>query len=81
MATARNHRLAETLARMQLKERIMAEGSSGGNSGIAFIVGGLVVVVAVLAAIVFMGGIPGGGSKKVDVNISAPAMPSAPEPK
>lgn len=55
--------------------------SGGGNSGIAFIVGGLVVVVAIVAFFMFRGGMPG-TEKKVDVDVnlpevSAPAMPSA----
>lgn len=59
----------------------MADSSSGGGNALAFIVGGLVVVVAIIAVLVFTGG--GGmfgGTKKVDVDISAPALPSAPDP-
>lgn len=60
----------------------MAEGTSssgGGNSGLAFIVGGLVVIVAVLAFMVFSGGLS--HKKQVDVNISAsaPKLPDAPK--
>lgn len=61
----------------------MAENTSGGgNTGLAFIVGGLVVVVAVIAFLLFArGGLPGEETKKVDVDInvpevSAPAAPS-----
>ena len=60
----------------------MAEdtGKSGGNSGLAFIVGGLVVIVAVLAFVMYSGGFT--QKKSVDVNISAsaPKMPEAPKP-
>ena len=59
----------------------MAEGASnsGGNSGLAFIVGALVVVVAVLAFFMMSGGF--GQKKQVDVNISAsaPKLPDAPK--
>lgn len=61
----------------------MAEqtSSSGGNSGLAFIVGGLVVIVAVLAFLMWSGGMT--SKKQVDVNISAsaPKLPDAPAPK
>jgi ABC-type transporter Mla subunit MlaD len=60
----------------------MAEGSNtgGGNAGMAFIVGALVVIVAVLAFLM----VSGGGftqKKKVDVDItaSAPQLPDAPK--
>jgi hypothetical protein len=60
----------------------MAEGTSnsGGNSGLAFIVGGLVVIVAVLAFFMYSGGF--NHKKSVDVNISAsaPKLPDAPKP-
>ena len=60
----------------------MAEGTSnsGGNSGLAFIVGGLVVIVAVLAFFMYSGGF--NQKKSVDVNISAsaPKLPDAPKP-
>ncbi|WP_168075321.1 hypothetical protein [Caulobacter sp. SSI4214] len=56
------------------------ETSGGGNSGLAFIVGGLVVLVAVLAFFMFNGGFS--HKKQVDVNISAsaPKLPDAPKP-
>lgn len=59
----------------------MAEGSRGGsNAGLAFIVGGLLVVVAVLAWFVLgRGGAPDGRDVDVDVNlpeVSAPANPA-----
>ncbi len=60
----------------------MAEGSSnsGGNSGLAFIVGGLVVIVAIIAFFVYSGGFT--QKKSIDVNIAAeaPKLPDAPKP-
>ena len=52
-------------------------GKSGGNSGLAFIVGGLVVVVAVIAFFVYSGGFT--QKKSIDVNVSAtaPQLPDA----
>ena len=55
----------------------------GGNAGMAFIVGALVVVVAVIAYFVFTGGMT--QKKKVDINVSAPQLeapkvPDAPKP-
>lgn len=63
----------------------MAEASSGGgNSALAFIVGGLVVVVLAIAAFMFMGrGITERKSVDVDIhtpNISAPKVPDVPAP-
>lgn len=58
----------------------MAENSSGGgNAGLAFIVGGLVVVVAIVAWFLFArGGAP--DTKQVDVDVSLPEVsaPAAP---
>ena len=57
--------------------------SGGGNTGIAFIVGGLLVVVAVIAWFVFArGGLD--QTKKVDVDVNlpkveAPKLPAAPQ--
>lgn len=53
--------------------------SGGGNSGLAFIVGALVVVVAVLGFMMFSGGFT--QKKSVDINISAtaPKLPDAPK--
>ncbi|MBI1686633.1 hypothetical protein [Caulobacter hibisci] len=53
--------------------------SGGGNGGLAFIVGALVVVVAVLGFLMFSGGLT--QKKSVDVNISAsaPKLPDAPK--
>lgn len=63
----------------------MAENTSssgGGNTGLAFIVGGLVVVLAIVAYFVFVGGAPGTDAKEVNVDVNlpsveAPAAPSA----
>ena len=49
--------------------------NSGGNGGLYFIVGALVVVVALLVVFVSGNGVPFFGSKHVDVKISAPATP------
>ena len=50
----------------------MAEGEGGGNVGVvAIVVIFLVIVLALL--FVFRGGLFGGGTKKVDVEVSAPS--------
>ena len=56
-------------------------GSGGGNAGLAFIVGGIVVVLAIVAYFVFARGGMAPDSKdiNVDVNlpeVSAPAVPT-----
>lgn len=55
-------------------------GGGGGNAGLAFIVGGIVVVLAIVAYFVFArGGAPETKDINVDVNlpeVSAPAAPS-----
>ena len=55
-------------------------GRGGGNSGLAFIVGALVVIVAVIAFVVYSGGFS--QKKSIDVNVSAsvPQLPDAPKP-
>lgn len=55
--------------------------SGGGNAGIAFIVGGLLVVVAVIAFFVFSGGMPN-ANKDIDVDVNLPKVeaPSVPTP-
>ena len=55
--------------------------SGGGNSALAFIVGGLVVIVAILAFLMWSGGMT--HKKQIDVNISAsaPKLADAPAPK
>ncbi|WP_309646350.1 hypothetical protein [Phenylobacterium sp.] len=56
----------------------MAENSGNGATPVlAFIVGGLIVVVAVIAFFMYSGGMGGGETKSVDVNIKAPDI-SAP---
>ncbi|GGL40245.1 hypothetical protein GCM10010983_41590 [Caulobacter rhizosphaerae] len=57
--------------------------SGGGGTGMAFIIGALVVVVAVIAYFVFAGGVT--QKKRVDINVSAPQVeapkvPDAPKP-
>ena len=62
-----------------------ANSSGGGNAGLAFVVGGLLVVVAVIAWFVFArGGME--QTKKVDVDVNlpkveAPKLPDAPSPQ
>jgi hypothetical protein len=58
----------------------MADGEGGGGTSfLAFLVGGLLVVVAVVGFMVYNGG--GFGSapakKSVDINISAPKVPGS----
>ena len=57
----------------------MAENTSGGggNAGLAFIVGGLLVVVAIIAWFVFGRGGVGGETKDVNVDVNLPEV-SAP---
>jgi len=64
---------------------VAEETNTGGGSGtgMAFILGALVVVVAVIAYFVFTGGVT--QKKKVDINVSAPRVeapkvPDAPKP-
>lgn len=54
-----------------------------GGTGMAFIIGALAVVVAVIAYLVFAGGVT--QKKSVDINVSArqveaPKVPEAPKP-
>lgn len=60
----------------------MAEQSSGsgGTPVLAFIVGGLVVVVAIVAFMMYSGRGPA-ANKSIDVKIEAPQLPDAPLPK
>jgi len=61
----------------------MAENTNsggGGNAGLAFIVGGLLVVVAIIAFFVFgRGGVPD-ATKDVNVDVNLPSVeaPAAP---
>jgi hypothetical protein len=59
-----------------MEDLIMADGGGGGGAGLGVIVGGLVVVVAVIGVLMFSNGFH--TSKSVDVNIHAPSAPSAP---
>jgi len=52
--------------------------SSSGTPWLAFIVGGLVVVVAIVAFMIYSGQSPM-PSKSVDVKIEAPQLPDAPK--
>lgn len=56
----------------------MAEGAS--NSGVAFMAGGLVVIVAIIAFVVYFGGFTRKTSIDVKVSASAPQLPAAPKP-
>ena len=53
---------------------------SGGNGGMAFIIGAIVVVLAIVAYVVWSGGagVPDAADTNVDVNIDVPA-PKMPE--
>lgn len=63
-----------------MADNINNTGGGGGNTGMAFIVGAIVVVLAVVAYFVFArGGAPETKDVNVDVNlpeVSAPAVPS-----
>lgn len=54
--------------------------TGGGNSGMAFIVGAIVVVLAIVAYFVFARGGMGGETKDVNVDVDLPAVsaPAAP---
>lgn len=57
----------------------MAEqSSSGGSPVLAFIVGGLLVVVAIIGFLMYTGQSPV-PAKSVDVKIEAPQLPDAPK--
>jgi ABC-type transporter Mla subunit MlaD len=59
----------------------MAENSGSGGAGMGVIVGALLVLVIVIVAfLAFGGGMFGGQTKKVDVNVQAPdiSAPKAP---
>lgn len=58
-------------------------GKNGGsNTGLAFIVGGIVVLLAIVAWVVFSGGGGAPETKEVDVDINLPEMnaPALPGP-
>ncbi len=54
--------------------------NGGGNAGMAFIIGAVVVVLAIVAWVVFSGGM--NQTKKVDVDVDLPKVeaPSIPTP-
>jgi len=54
----------------------MADNNDSGNSnnGLYFLVGGLVVVVGIIAFVYFDGGLP--GTEKTNITIEAPANPA-----
>ena len=52
----------------------MADNGSGSTGVVAVLV--IFVIIVVAALFVFGGRLFGGGTKKVDVNISAPSAPS-----
>ena len=65
---------------MPMADNINNTGGGSGNTGLAFIVGAVVVVLAVVAWFVFARGGAAPETKQVDVNvdvpeISAPAVP------
>ncbi len=53
----------------------MAEQSTN-NGGLYFIVGALVVIVAVIGFFAFGGNISGGSDRKIDVKIEVPKPPA-----
>lgn len=60
---------------------ITPERSGGGGAGMAFLIGAIVVVVAVIAWFVFAGGsVPTAPENDVDVKIDLPEAPKLPEP-
>lgn len=64
-----------------MADNINNNGGGGGNTGMAFIVGAIVVVLAIVAYFVFArGGMSGAETKEVNVDVdlpevSAPAVP------
>lgn len=60
----------------------MAEqsNSGGGNAGLAFIVGAVVVVLAIVAWFVFARGGMGGETRQVEVDVNLPEVSAPPVP-
>jgi predicted metalloprotease len=80
--TSRLFEQGRTAQEAKVAEETNTSGG-GGGTGMAFIVGALVVVVAVIAYFVFTGGMT--QKKRVDINVSAPQVeapkvPDAPKP-
>lgn len=61
----------------------MAENTSsgGGNTGLAFIVGGLVVVLAIVAYFVFVRGVAAPEAQDVNVDVNLPSVEAPAAPK
>ena len=61
----------------------MAENTSsgGGNTGLAFIVGAVVVVLAIVAYFVFVRGGVGTDAKEVNVDVNLPSVEAPAVPK
>ncbi|WP_428149356.1 hypothetical protein [Brevundimonas sp.] len=61
----------------------MAENTSsgGGNTGLAFIVGAVVVVLAIVAYFVFARGGMGGDTRDVNVDVNLPSVEAPAVPK
>jgi len=61
----------------------MAENTSsgGGNTGLAFIVGAVVVVLAIVAYFVFVRGGVGTDTKDVNVDVNLPSVEAPAVPK
>lgn len=65
-----------------MADNINNTSSGGGNTGLAFIIGAVVVVLAIIAYFVFMRGGVAPEAKSIDVNVKAPEIsaPSVPAP-
>ena len=58
----------------------MARGAGGGSSPwIAFIVGGLLVAVAVIAYVLYAGGLQPQAPRGVDIDVNLPKPPALPD--
>ena len=57
------------------------EGNKGGNAWLAFIVGGLIVVIAIIAWVMYSGGTVDAPTDDVDIDVSLPEAPAAPAPQ
>lgn len=63
-----------------MADNINNTGGGSGNTGLAFIVGAVVVVLAIVAWFVFARGGAGPETKQIDVDVDLPAIsaPAAP---